>query len=224
MRLSVDLEPLYRLYNSGGKEPHKPFLKHALALESAGVDGIVFGVGGGAYDPGRRRVMTALAEYLDINLSVRASIEEQWLDALLEFKPSLVIFAFDGNYEDSYKDVVTRLQVENILVAFEIKPEIELVKKAARLKGDFLVFDSDLYVDAKSLGDRIEQLNLISKAAALGSRLSMGSVASGDFDKQRLSKLSETKAVEEIFIGLPLITDSLLTGYAQAVKSIRAYL
>ncbi len=222
IRLSIDLEPLYRLY-SGGTEPYKPLLKHALALESGGVDGIVFGLGG-AYDPVRRRVMSALAEYLDINLSVRVSIEEQWLDALLEFKPSLAIFAFDGSYEDSYKDIVTRLQVENILVAFEIKPEIELVKKAARLKGDFLVFDSDSYLKAESLGERIEQLNLISKAAALGSRLSMGSVAAGDFDKQRLIKLAETKAVEEIFTGLPLITDSLLTGYAEAVKSIRACL
>ncbi|MEE9554065.1 MAG: pyridoxine 5'-phosphate synthase [candidate division Zixibacteria bacterium] len=223
IRLSVDLEPLYRLYNIDGTQAHKPLLKHALALEAAGVDGVVFGVEG-AYDSGRRRVMTALSENLDINLSVRTSIEEQWIDALLEIKPSLAIFAFDGNYEDSYKDVITRLQVENILVAFEIKPQIELVKKAARLKGDFLVFDSDLYVDAKSLGERIEQLNLISKAAALGSRLSMGSVAAGDFDKQRLVKLAETKTVEEIFSGLPLITDSLLSGYAEAVKSLRSYL
>ena len=220
IRLSVDLEPLYRLYDTSGIDVHKPLLKNALALESAGADGIVFGIDG-AYDPVRRRIMHVLADNLDINLSLRTSIEEQWIDALLEIKPSLAIFAFDGSYEDSFKDIVTRLQVANILVAFEIQPQLELVKQAARLKGDFLVFNCDSYLQAGSIGGQIEQLNLISKAATLGSRLSIGSVAAGDFDRQRLSKLVETKSIEEVFLGMPIISGSLLTGYNDVIRSIK---
>ena len=223
IRLSVDLEALYRLYAAGGIEAYKPLLKQALALESAGADGIVFKVGG-PYDPGRRRVISVLSESLDISLSVRTSLDEQWIQAILETKPSLAIFTLDGTSEDSYREVVTRLQVQNILVAFEVRPQAEAIKTAAKLKGDFLVFGCDSYLEAKGLGDQIEQLNSISRAAALGSRLSMGSIASGDFDRQKLARLVQTKSVEEVFIGLPVFTDSLIRGYQEAIKSIKSLL
>ena len=223
IRLSVDLEPLFRLFNTPDADVRKLLLKHALALESAGADGIVFGIDG-AYDPVRRRVMNSLSDNLDINLSLKTSIENQWIEALLEIKPSLAIFAFDGSYEDSYKDIVTRLQVENILVAFEIEPKLELVKQAAKLKGDFLIFNCASYLNAGSIGGQIEQLNLVSKAASLGSRLSLGSAAVGDFDKQRLARLVETKSIEEIFVGMPIISGSLLSGYNDAIRSFKAYL
>ena len=221
IRLSVDLEPLYRLYHGRGAETFKPLLKHAVALESAGADGIVFGTGK-EYEPGRRRILTALSESLDIALAVRTSTNQQWLETLQEIKPSMAIFRFDGSDEDTLKGIVTRLQVQNILVAFEIDAEIELVKKAAGLKSDFLIFDCEPYLGAHSLSDQIERLNRISKCAALASRLSIGCIAAGDFDRQRLHKLIETKSIEEIFVGLPVFTDSLLGGYRDSLSSLKA--
>jgi len=218
-RLSVDLEPLFRLYNADGAEIHKPLLKNALALESAGADGVVLG-NYGAYDPVRLRVFRGLAENLDMNLSIRTSIEEQWIEALLEIKPSLTIFAFDGKQADKIGIIVTRLQVANILVAFEIEPDLELVKQAARLKGDFLVFNCAKYLEAENVGGQIEQLNSISKAAALGSRLSLGSIAAGDFDKPRLARLIQTGGIEEVFIGMPVLSESLLKGYRDSMNSL----
>lgn len=220
IRLSIDLEPLFALYRSRGADTHKPLLKHAVALESAGVDGVVIGTGG-EYDPGRRRLVTALSESLDVALAVRTSTNQQWLEILQEIKPSMAIFHFDGSGEDTLKDIVTKMQVQNILVAFEIEAEIEMVKKAARLKSDFLVFDCHPYLSAASLGDQIEQLNRISKSAALASRLSMGCVAAGDFDRQRLQRLIETKSIEEIILGLPVYTDSLLGGYRDSITAMK---
>lgn len=220
IRISVDLEPLYRFYDLPGSEPHKPLLKHALALESAGVDGVVIETGE-EYDPKRRRALKALADNLDIALTIKSAGNSQWIDALLEIKPSMAVFKLDSGSSDHPMDAITRLQVENVLIAFEIPSELEMVKKAARFKGDFIVFDCSSYMKAKSIGDQIESLNSISKSAALAARLSMGCIGSGNFNKQRLIRLLETKSVEEIFTGMPIFTDSLLKGYQGAVSSLR---
>jgi pyridoxine 5'-phosphate synthase PdxJ len=221
VRLSVDLEPLCGFYGDSGLDIQKAVLKNAVSLESAGVDGIIFDLGSGS-DSWRRRAFSTLCESLDINVSARASVSEELMEDMLEHKPSMAVFPFDGGREETLKIAVTRLQVENILVGFEIDAELELVKKAARLKGDFLIFDCRTYCLAKTTGEEIEHLNRISKSAALGSRLSMGSIASGNFSKQKLRRLLEQKSVEEVFIGLPIFSDALIQGYAKAVESIRA--
>ena len=217
-RLSIDLEPLCSLY-PGGPGFQKALIKHSFAIESAGADGVVVSTGED-YDAGRKKALSILAENLDINLTVRTTLNEQWIEALGELKPAMVIFSFDGDDNEITGDLVTRFQIENILVGFEIKPQIDLVKTAARLKGDFLIFDCQSYCRAETLNARVEDLNKIAKIASLGSKLSMGIVASGDFDNQRLQKLARTKTIEEFFIGLPIFGSSLINGYDQAVKSV----
>ncbi len=216
-RLSIDLEPLCRLY-PGGPDLQKALIKHSFAIESAGADGVVISAGEG-YDAGRKKAFSILAENLDINLSIKTTLNEQWIEALRELKPAMVIFPFDGN-DEFPGDLVTRFQIENILVGFEIPLRIELVKTVARLKADFLIFDCMSYCRAETLNAQIEELNKIARMASLGSRLSLGVVASGDFDSQRLLKLVSTKSIEEFFIGLPIFGNSLIKGYGQAIKSI----
>jgi len=221
MRISVDLDPLLRLYDIDGARLHKLILKNALAIESAGADGIVIGTGE-AYDPSRRRVISTLAENLDINLSLRAIIDQQWMEAILEIKPSMVVFPFDGGYEDHYRDAVTRLQVANILVAFNIKPQLELVKSTAKMKGDFVVFNCESYLKAGSIGAQIESLNEISRAAALAARLSLGTIIDGDFDKRRLNEIELAKSAEEAFIGISILSGALQRGYADTITYLKS--
>ncbi len=217
-RISVDLEPLCRLF-PGGSDLQKALVKNSLAIESAGADGVVVSTGEG-YDADRKKALSILAESLEINLSVKTTLDEQWIEALRELKPAMVIFSFDGDDDRLTGDLVTRFQIENILVGCEIRPQIELVKTVGRLKGDFLILDCQSYCQAETLNARVEELNKIAKMAALGSRLSMGVVASGDFDNQRLLKLASTKTIEEFFIGLPIFGNSLIGGYNQAIRSI----
>lgn len=216
-RLSIDLEPLCGLY-SGGPDLQKALIKHGLAIESAGADGVVISTGEG-YDAGRKKALSILAESLDINLTVRIKLNEQWIETLRELKPAMVVFPFHRDDEFS-GDLVTRFQIEHILVGFEMPLQIELVKSAARLKADFLILDCRSYCRAEKLNAQIEELNKIARMAALASKLSLGVVAAGDFDNQRLLKLASTKSVEEFFIGLPIFGNSLINGYGQAIKSI----
>ena len=217
-RISIDLEPLCRLYPDG-PDLQKALIKHSLAIESAGADGVVISTGED-YDAGRKKALSILAESLDINLSVKTTLNEQWVEALGELKPAMVIFSLDGNDDEFSGDLVTKFQIENILVGFEIKPQIELVKTVGRLKGDFVIFDCQAYCRAATLNAQVEELNKVAKMAALGSKLSMGVVASGDFSNQRLQKLAKTKTIEEFFIGLPVLGHALIDGYNRAIKSI----
>lgn len=217
-RISIDLEPLCRLYPDG-PDLQKALIKHSLAIESAGADGVVIGTGED-YDATRKKALSILAESLDINLSVKTKLNEQWIEALRELKPAMVIFPFDGDDNEFPEDLVTKFQIENILVGFEIPPQIDLVKTVARHKGDFIIIDCRSYCRAEALNARVEELNKIAKMASLGSRLSMGIVASGDFDNQRLLRLASTRSIEEFFIGLPVLGKSLISGYNQAIKSI----
>jgi pyridoxine 5'-phosphate synthase PdxJ len=217
-RMSIDLEPLCRLY-PGGPDLQKALIKHSLAIESAGADGVVISTGEG-YDTGRKKALSVLAESLEMNLSVKTTLNEQWTEALRELKPAMVIFPFDGDDTRLSGDMVTRFQIENILVGFEIQPQIDLAKAVARLKGDFIIFDCQSYCRAATLNTQVEELNKIARTAALGSRLSVGVIASGDFDNQRLLKLVATKTIEEFFIGLPVFSSSLIAGYNAAIKSV----
>ena len=217
-RVSIDLEPLCRLYPHG-PDLQKALIKHSLAIESAGADGVVISTGED-YDVGRKKALSILAESLDMNLSVKTTLNEQWIEALGELKPAMVIFSFDGNDDEFSGDLVTRFQIENILVGFEIKPQIELVKTVGRLKGDFVIIDCQAYCQAATLNAQVEEINKIARTAALGSKLSMGVVASGDFSNQRLQKLARTKTIEEFFIGLPVLGNALIDGYNRAIKSI----
>ena len=81
-RISIDLEPLCRLF-PGGPDLQKALIKHSFAIESAGADGVVMSTGEG-YDAGRKKALSILAESLDINLTVRATLNEQWIEALRE--------------------------------------------------------------------------------------------------------------------------------------------
>jgi pyridoxine 5'-phosphate synthase PdxJ len=217
-RVSIDLEPLCRLYPDG-HDLQKALIKHSLAIESAGADGVVISTGED-YDAGRKKALSILAESLDMNLSVKTTLNEQWTEALGELKPAMVIFSFDGNDDEFSGDLVTRFQIENILVGFEIKPQIELVKTVGRLKGDFVIIDCQAYCQAATLNAQVEEINKIARTAALGSKLSMGVVASGDFSNRRLQKLARTKTIEEFFIGLPVLGNALVDGYNRAIKSI----
>lgn len=217
-RVSIDLEPLCRLYPDG-HDLQKALIKNSLAIESAGADGVVISTGED-YDAGRKKALSILAESLDMNLSVKTTLNEQWIEALGELKPAMVIFSFDGNDDEFSGDLVTRFQIENILVGFGIKPQIELVKTVGRLKGDFVIIDCQAYCQAATLNAQLEEINKIARTAALGSKLSMGVVASGDFSNQRLQKLARTKTIEEFFIGLPVLGNALIDGYNRAIKSI----
>lgn len=217
-RIIVDLEPLYRLYDGG--DVQRALLKQAIALEIAGADGVF--VYTGPFSQARAKTLANLKANLGITLTVRVESDQEWIETLLDIKPSMVVFGLDGSDQDNLKENIIRVQVANILAAVEIPLDINSVKQAARLKADYLMLDCQRYCAVESLNEEIEELNLISKLASLGVKLAMGTAAKGDFSRPKLRKLAQMRTIEEYFVGLPLLSESLVRGYTDTLQDIKA--
>lgn len=220
-RLTADLKPIERFYKFGN--PQKEILRHCLSLEMAGVDSVLIDTGDG-FEPSRSRMLEIARDTLNIGLTVETGAGEQWIEALQEIKPSMAIFDYDDERYEDYSGFVTRLQVKDILVAFRIKDNVEYVKKTAKLKSDYFILDCGSYCDTESMNKEVEELNNIAKIASLGKKLSMGVIASGEFNKRKLKRLYDTGAVEEFILGLGFFSESLLHGYGVAIQKIRSSL
>jgi pyridoxine 5'-phosphate synthase PdxJ len=220
-RLLVDLEQIERFY--GDEDSRKEILRHCLALETAGFDGVVMNVTGG-FDPARARILEILRQTVNIGLTVSIPVDERWIESLQEIKPSLVLFDYKEEQSERLSSFITRLQIEDILIGFQVSDDLEIIKKVARLKADYLVFRCDSYCRAESLNREVEELNKIVKLASLASKLSMGVIARGEFDRRKMKRLNDTGVMEEFILGLNLISEALLFGYETAAEKIRSAL
>lgn len=217
----ADLSQIERFYQ--GTDPRKEILRQCLALEMAGVDSVLLAAAGD-YDPPRGRLLELVKGTLNIGLTVQAPCDNKWIESLQEIKPSMVIFDYDENREGELSGYVTRLQVQDILIGFRIPDDVEFIKKAARLKADYIVMSCDSFCAAVSLNNELDELNKIVKLASLGKKLSMGVIATGNFNKRKLKLLNDTGSIEEFMLGSELFSESLLSGHATAIRKIRSSL
>jgi len=220
-RLTADLKSIERFYEIGN--PQKEILRHCLSLEMGGVDGVLINTGEN-YEPSQSRLLEIVNQTLNIGLTVQTVADEQWIESLQEIKPSMVIFKYDENRAEELSGFVTRLQVENILIAFRIQGDVDFIKKTAKLKADYIILDCSPYCEAISLNKELEALDKIVKLSSLGKKLSMGVIASGEFNKRKLKRSNDTGVIEEFILGLEFFSESLLHGYGAAIQKIRSSL
>lgn len=213
------MEPLAGLYRESA-DMARAVVKNALACEIAGADSVLFNMGN-EYDQRRRKLISLLADSLNINLAVKTGLDDRSLDALTEIRPAMVVFPYQPERRDSLTHLVTNLQVENILVGLEIALEVEHVRDAAKLKCDYVIFNCEPYASAGNTGAQIDEINQISKLAALSGRLSLGSAASADFTPNQLSRMNAAVQFEEYVVGLHFFSNALIHGYDKAMDILR---
>lgn len=218
-RITIDLDPLVNLYRENSDLP-KAVVKNALSCEIAGADSVLIGMGH-EYDQRKRKLIALLVDSVDINLTVRTGLDDRSIDALLDIKPAMVVFPYQSEKRDILTNVVTNLQIENILVGLDIPLDIEPMKDAAKLKCDYVVLNCEPYISARSLNARLDELNKIVKMVGLGGRLSLGSIAQGDFSPNLISKMNIAVQVEEYIVGLHFFNNSLIHGYSKAMDILR---
>jgi len=217
-RLTIDLEPLMGLSDSTNFV--KVLVKNGIACDIAGADGIAISTGD-EYDIARRKAMLTLSECLDISMAVKAIVNDQWIDALQEIKPAIVIFDYAKQPLEQLAQAITNLQVANILVGVTITLDLDQIKSAAKMKSDFLVLNCAPFCDSKSFGAQIDALNKVETATALAQRLSIGVIASGRFDLNNLGRIRGNKVIEEYIVGHPFHSYALLSGFNKAVESYK---
>ena len=215
-RITIDLSPLIRLF---GKGPHleKAIIKHAMACEIAGADSVMIPLGKDG-DTARQKTISILSESLDRGLLVKFEIDEKSTEALQELKPTMAVLRYEVEKKNVLPKSITGLQVAGTLAAVEIQPDIEIIKQVAKSKCDYIALDCDAYCSAKSLNSQLAELDKIIKLAELTKRLSMGIIAVGNFDLDKMAKLSNNSLIEEYIVGLPAFSLSLMNGYRKTIE------
>jgi len=216
-RITINLEPLAGLYRDG-VDRARAVIKNALACEVAGADSVLISLDG---DPAKRKVISSLIDTLDIGLTIKTAMDGKSLESVIDLRPAMAMIPFQAERTEGLATTITNLQVENILVALEIPLELERVKDAARLKCDYVILNCEPFCSAKTVNTQLEELNRISKLAALASRLTMGTIALGDFSIGHLGRMKSGLNVEEYILGVPFFSDALVHGYSRALEIVR---
>ena len=150
---------------------------------------------------------------------VLAPAADKAINKLIDMAPDLVILRGPLASGESQ---IARLQVANIVVGVEIKPDIDQVKSVAKQKADYVAIDVSAYGEEKNLSSKVDTLNKIAKAAALAERLALGVIASGSIKIADLAKLAEISQVEDFIMGHELIAKSILFGLGKAMAEIKS--
>jgi pyridoxine 5-phosphate synthase len=215
-RITALLDEIIELSQNGSTGEPRP-AKVAAMCELSGAKGVAIDIKGGEITPQYERLIKSIKEVLGIPLMVITPAEDKTVGRLIDLAPDLVILRSASANKESQ---VARLQVANIVVGVEIKPDIDQVKAVAKQKADYVAIDVSAYGSEKNLSARVDILNNISKAAALAERLALGVIASGSIKIGDLAKLAEINQIEEFLIGHELIAKSILFGLGQALAEI----
>ncbi len=194
-------------------------VKTALLCELAGADGVVVKIREDGLGAGKAARM--LKDVLDVPLAVIVASDDKAPAKAIEIKPDMVVLQ---SLTPESSAVVTKCQVEDIVVGIIIRPEIDQVKEAARTKADYVVFDTTAYCNAKSLTERLAYIDNVAKSSALAQRLSMGTIVSGKLTPSQLGKFAEIENIGEFFLGSQVAFAAIGQGLQKALQRFKEVL
>lgn len=205
----------------------------ALLAELAGADGITVHL-----REDRRHIqdrdVRLLREILKSKLNLEMAAVPPLLEIALKLKPDQATFVperreelttegglkLEGEREDLAQAIDT-LKEEGILVSLFVDPDLDLIKKAHKLKADAIELNTAAYSEAKTLQNEDEQLEKIQSCARLAEKLEMRVHAGHGLNYRNVQKIASILEVEELNIGHSIIARAVLVGMEKAVREMK---
>jgi pyridoxine 5-phosphate synthase len=116
------------------------------------------------------------------------------------------------------------LHEASIPVSLFIEPDLAQVKAAHRVSADLIELHTGRYANAKRSKDADDEVEAITQAAKLSSKLGMGVNAGHGLDYRNLTRLTHIPEIVEYNIGHSIIARAVLVGLDQAVREMKALL
>jgi len=232
-RLIINVDQVAALRSvRGGKSPD-PVHAGVLA-ELAGVDGVTMHLR--ADQPStQKRDLYLLREVLHTHLNLMIAPSEEMVESALKIAPGMVTLVKEISREnptcrtldleadhDQLLEIIPRLQTQDILVALYVAPEIDTVKRAAKLKADYIELSALAYSGAKSGAEETNELGKLSSMASLASKLLLGVSCGGGLDYRNIRPLVQIEQFEEFILGQAIVSRALFVGLDQAIREILA--
>ena len=234
-RLGVNIDHVATLRQArGGTDPDP--LAAAVLVELAGADGIVVHL-----REDRRHIqdrdLRLLRELIHTKLDLEMAADETMAKIAIAIKPDLVTLVPEqrqeltteggldvASHKDRIQQIVNMLHEASIPVSLFIEPDLAQVKAAHRVSADLIELHTGRYANAKRLKDADDEVEAITQAAKLSSKLGMGVNAGHGLDYRNLTPLTHIPEIVEYNIGHSIIARAVLVGLDQAVREMKALL
>lgn len=216
----------------GGKEPEP--LQAALLAELGGADGIVVHL-----REDRRHVQDRdlfyLREIVQTKLDLEIAPTDEMVKKALEIKPDMVTLVPERRAEltteggldvaaqrEKLKEIVALLHDGGIIVSLFIDPNLDQVKAAHKLHGDYIEIHTGSYANATRLREQNRELEQIVHTTRLASKIGLGVNAGHGLNYRNIKRLVSIPEFVEFNIGHSIISRAILVGMEKAVREMKA--
>ena len=233
LRLGVNIDHVATVRNARGGAHPDP-VRAALLAQSAGADGIT------AHLREDRRHITdvdilRLMAKINIPLNLEMAATEEMLGIALKHKPHAVCLVPEKREErtteggldaagqhNTLKPFVAKLAQAGIRVSLFIAADPRQLDAANSIGAPVVELHTGSYCDALLATDRAAELERIQKAAAQAADLGLECHAGHGLSFETIGPIAAIASLRELNIGHFLVGEALFTGFAEAIKHMRA--
>ena len=230
-RLSVNIDHVATLRQARRAKFPDPVAAATLA-ELAGADGITVHL-----REDRRHIQERDVEILRQTVKTKLNLEMGLSDWVVKFalkiRPDLATLVPEKREEittegglnlsrstERLSEVISLLHDAGIAVSLFINPTPNSVKKAHKLKADFVEIHTGLYAEAQTSLAISGEIEKIAGAAMLAKKLELGVNAGHGLTYQNVREIAMIQEIEELSIGHSIISRACLVGMEEAVKQM----
>lgn len=123
-------------------------------------------------------------------------------------------------YEESIKDSVKVFKKKNISVSLFINPDIKQIDAAVRAGADCVELHTGEYANAVGEKKILEKLDKLKSSAIYANKLGLKVYAGHGLNYQNVKAMKEIPYLTELNIGHSIISRSVFSGIAEAVKEM----
>lgn len=230
-KLGVNVDHVATIRQARRTTEPDPVTAAALA-ELAGADGITVHL-----REDRRHIQERDVRILRQTVQTRLNLEMAATDVMvelaLEIQPDCVTLVPERREElttEGGLDVVLHRQLikkqvgllrqGGICVSLFVDPDLDQLKSAHRVGADYVEIHTGCYCDAKTPGDRANELIKIESAIRAGKKLGLGVNAGHGLTYQNIGPVVALGGVEEFNIGHSIMSRAVLVGMERAVREM----
>jgi len=230
-RLSVNIDHVATLRQARRANFPDPVAAAVLA-ELAGADGITVHL-----REDRRHIQERDVEILRQTVKTKLNLEMGLSDFVVKFalkiRPDLATLVPEKREEitteggldlsrstERLSEVISLLHDAGIVVSLFINPTPNSVKKAHKLKADFVELHTGLYAEAQTSLEASGEIEKIVGAAMLAKKLELGVNAGHGLTYENVREIAMIQEIDELSIGHSIISRACLVGIEKAVKQM----
>jgi pyridoxine 5-phosphate synthase len=230
-KLAINVDHVATLRQARKRTEPDPVTAAALA-ELAGAQGIVVHL-----REDRRHIqerdVSLLRQTTKTKLNLQMAATQDMLKIALRIKPDMVTLAperreevtTEGGLEvhlnrENLKKYIRLLKDSDITVSVFINPDLDQVKAAQWVDADYIEVHTGSFCEAKTIGLRQEEFDLIQNTVKLAHKIGLGVNAGHGLDYHNIGWLVDIAEIEQFSIGHAVVARAVLVGFERAVRDM----